>query len=64
MSGGAKNYSCKVINSEIREYVENIIKVRGLSVKKLSVKKVVNYEVMVDFVLFKEELRVNGFLGR
>jgi len=32
--GGAKNYSkCKVINSETREHVENITKVRGLSVK-------------------------------
>ena len=38
VSGGAKNYSCKVINSETDEHVANITKVRGLSVKKLSAK--------------------------
>lgn len=64
VSGGAKNYSCKVINSETREHVENITKVQGLSVKKLSAKKVVNHEVMVDLVLSKEELRANGLSGR
>lgn len=64
VSGGAKNYSSKVINSETREHVENITKVRGLSVKKLSAKKVVNHEVMVDLVLSKEELRANGLSGR
>ena len=64
VSGGAKNYSCKVINSETRKHVENITKVWGLSVKKLSAKKVVNHEVMVDLVLSKEELRANGLSGK
>ena len=64
VSGGAKNYSCKVINSETGEHVANITKVRGLSVKKLSAKKVVNHDVMVDLVLSKEELRANGLSGK
>ena len=64
VSGSAKNYSCKVINSETGEHVANITKVRGLSVKKLSAKKVVNHDVMVDLVLSKEELRAKGFSGK
>jgi len=39
VSGGAKNYLCKVINSETGEHIANITKVRGLSIKKLSAKK-------------------------
>lgn len=63
-SGGAKNYSCKVINSATGEHVSNITKVRGLSVKKLSAQKVVNHDVMVDLVLSKEQLRSNGLSGK
>jgi len=63
VSGGAKNYSCKVINSETGEHVANITKVQGLSVKKLSAKKV-NHNVMVDLVLSKEKLRANGLSGK
>jgi len=64
VSGGTKNYSCKVINSETCEHVGNITKVRGLSVKKLSAKKVVNHDLMVDLVLSKEELHANGLSGK
>ena len=64
VSGGTKNYSCKVINSETGEHVTNITKVRGLSVKKMSAKKVGNHDVMVDLVLSKEEMRSNGLSGK
>ena len=53
-----------MINSETDEHVANITKVRGLSVKKLSAKKVVNHDVREDLVLSKEELRANGLPGK
>ena len=64
VSGGPKNYSCKVIKSESGAHVKNITKVRGLSVKKLGAQKLVNHDVMVDLVLSKEELRANGLSGK
>ena len=64
VSGGLKNYSCKVIKSESGAHVKNITKVRGLSVKKMGAQKLVNHDVMVDLVLSKEELRANGFSGK
>ena len=64
VSSGAKNYSCKLINSETDKHVVNITKDWGLSVKMLSAKKVVNHDVMVDLVLSKEQLRANGLSGK
>ena len=64
MSGGPKNYLCKVVNSKTGEHVANITKVRGLNVKKLSAKKLVNHDVMVDLVLSKEEMRSNSLSGK
>ena len=46
------------------EHVANITKGRGLSVKKLSAKKVVNHDVMVDLDFSKEEMRANGLSGK
>ena len=56
---GAKNYTCKVVDSSTRAHLYNITKVRGLSIKKLGAKKLVNLEKIVDLVLSKE--RDNSF---
>ena len=61
VSGGAKHFSCKVINSET--WRTCCQKVQGLGISKWSAKKVVNHDVMVDLVLSKEELHVNGLCG-